>query len=130
MPGSPACNLFNSGAMNFRRLLKKEEMKSIEFNYKGKTYYALIRTTNFETHCHHYTTIMNGKLEAIFFGHHIFIEENGKLRSANNTTDAQVNELKKCIQDALYRQIVSETYYVNNENVENYSRTEQQKAVA
>lgn len=110
--------------------LNKEEMKSIEFNYKAKTYYALIRTTNFDTYYHHYATIMNGKLEAIFFGHHCFIEQEGIIRSTSSTTDPEINELKDCIHKALQDHLTTGKYYGPNKNVENYPLNENEKAVA
>lgn len=112
-----------------RPLLKTGEMKSIEFIYKGKTYYALIRTTVFEIHCHHYTTIMNGKLEALFYGHHLFIEQKGDIKPMSHTNDAEINELKKCIREAMLRQVLTDNYN-KCKNVEKYSRNEHQKAVA
>lgn len=121
--------MFTNTAKNFRGLLKTEEMKSIEFTYKAKTYYALVRTTLFETYCHHYITIMNGKLEALFFGHHLYIEQNGEINSVTVTTDSEINEIKNAILGSLYKERMNEEMHFHK-NVEKYSLSGHKKAVA
>lgn len=49
---------------------------SIEFEYRHKTYYALVRLKGKQSEEYH-VTIMNGPLEQRLYGNHIFIEENG-----------------------------------------------------
>jgi hypothetical protein len=49
---------------------------SIEFDYRQKTYSALIRVKEKQPTEYH-VTIMNGALEQRLYGHHIFIEEEG-----------------------------------------------------
>jgi hypothetical protein len=47
---------------------------SIEFEYRQKTYFALVRVKERRPTEYH-ITIMNGPLEQRLYGHHIFIEE-------------------------------------------------------
>jgi hypothetical protein len=49
---------------------------SIEFEYRQKTYFALVRIKD-KLPIEYHVTIMNGPLEQRFYGHHIFIEEDG-----------------------------------------------------
>ena len=49
---------------------------SIEFEYRQKTYFALVRIKEKQPTEYH-VTIMNGALEKRLYGHHIFIEEEG-----------------------------------------------------
>jgi hypothetical protein len=49
---------------------------SIEFEYKHKSYFALVRVKG--KNCDEYhVTIMNGPLEQQLYGNHIFFEEEG-----------------------------------------------------
>jgi hypothetical protein len=49
---------------------------SMEFEYRQKTYYALVRIK--ERHpTEYHITVMNGPLEQKLYGHHVFIEEDG-----------------------------------------------------
>ena len=50
------------------------EIISIEFEYRQKTYYALVRIKNNHPTEYH-VTIMNGSLEQRLYGNHIFIEQ-------------------------------------------------------
>jgi hypothetical protein len=50
---------------------------SIEFEYRQKNYFALVRIKDKHPTAYH-VTIMNGPLEQQLYGHHIFIEEDGK----------------------------------------------------
>jgi lipopolysaccharide export LptBFGC system permease protein LptF len=52
---------------------------SIEFEYRQKTYFALVRIKEQKNNTTEYhITIMNGMLEQRLYGHHIFIEEDGE----------------------------------------------------
>jgi hypothetical protein len=53
--------------------------QSITFRYAGMEYGALVRKKLKETHTEYRITIMNGELEKILYGHHIFIYKDGRL---------------------------------------------------
>jgi len=55
--------------------MKYMQIISIEFQYRQKNYYALVRVKDLHPTEYH-VTIMNGSLEQRLYGHHIFIEEN------------------------------------------------------
>jgi len=52
-----------------------DEIVSIEFEYKGKTYYALARIKEKHGHKEYHITVMNGALEQKLYGNHVFIDE-------------------------------------------------------
>jgi hypothetical protein len=54
-----------------------EQIISIEFEYRQRTYYALVRIREKNDHIEYGITIMNGALEQKLYGDHIFIEEAG-----------------------------------------------------
>ncbi|HTE33279.1 MAG TPA: hypothetical protein VK666_23020 [Chryseolinea sp.] len=56
-------------------------MFSIAFNYRGNNYHAIsrIKEKSNRRECH--VTIMNGTLEKILYGYHVFICEDGHLIS-------------------------------------------------
>ena len=56
-----------------------DTMQEISFVYLGKEYKALIRSRPREGYMQHCITIMNGTLESLLFGQHIFAEKNGEL---------------------------------------------------
>lgn len=81
------------------------EMMSLEFTYRSKTYYALIRTKIVQEEKQYCITVMNGELERLLYGHHI-ISPGGKkfLHTVNNNLPtAEAIELKQCIIDALWK---------------------------
>jgi hypothetical protein len=51
---------------------------SIEFEYRHKTYYALVRIKGKQNNEYH-VTIMNGPLEQKLYGNHVFIEQEGAI---------------------------------------------------
>ncbi|THU38106.1 hypothetical protein FAM09_15585 [Niastella caeni] len=53
---------------------------SIEFEYRQKTYYALVRIKERNNTKEYHVTIMNGMLEQRLYGHHIFVEEDGEFK--------------------------------------------------
>jgi hypothetical protein len=79
-----------------------DKILSLEFTYRSKTYYALVRTKMMGQEKQHHLTIMNGDLEMILYGHHVVIEEDGELRSATEIQHPEVALLKKCVIEALY----------------------------
>jgi hypothetical protein len=52
-----------------------EDIISIEFEYKQKTYFALVRIKEKSDHHEYHITVMNGALEQKLYGNHVFIEE-------------------------------------------------------
>ncbi len=59
-------------------MMRMEQIISIEFEFKQKTYFALVRIKEKGAHNEYHITIMNGALEQKLYGNHIFIEENGR----------------------------------------------------
>jgi hypothetical protein len=51
---------------------------SIEFEYREKTYFALVRIKE-KLPAEYHITIMNGPLEQRLYGNHIFIESAGEI---------------------------------------------------
>jgi hypothetical protein len=82
-----------------------DQMLSLEFTYRSKTYCALIRTKMNDQRVAYYVTIMNGELERLLYGNHVLIDENGHLRSEPEILDQEIAELKQCITEALCRRL-------------------------
>ena len=80
-------------------------MISLEFMYKSRTYYALVRTKIDRMEKKYVITIMNGALEKLLYGQHVIKEEAGELISDSNTTDERIAELKESIFDALQKRL-------------------------
>jgi hypothetical protein len=78
-----------------------DKMISLEFTYRSKTYYAIIRTKINEKKISYVVTVMNGELERLLYGHHKIVDENGVLFSDRDISDDRVMELKECITRAL-----------------------------
>ncbi|OQP62252.1 hypothetical protein [Niastella populi] len=72
---------------------------SIEFEYRQKTYYALVRIKERNTTEYH-ITIMNGPLEQKLYGHHVFIEEDGEFL-LDPIPDKECSELRQAVGRAL-----------------------------
>jgi len=56
-----------------------EPIISIEFVYRQKTYFALVRIKDKQRFTEYHVTIMNGALEQKLYGNHIFVEEEGEM---------------------------------------------------
>jgi hypothetical protein len=78
-----------------------DKMLSLEFMYKSKTYYALVRTKLIGQEKQYYITVMNGELEMLLYGNHVILEDGDGLRSATDIQQPEVLQLKNCITDAL-----------------------------
>lgn len=76
-------------------------MVSVAFCYNKCSYNALIRFKETESGKKYYVTIMNGKLEKLLYGNHIFVEVNGCLQIVNNDTSGEVSSLRAIIGEAL-----------------------------
>jgi len=59
-----------------------DKIISLEFKYRSKKYYALIRTKEDNEMRLHNITIMNGDLERLLYGNHIIVEKEGCFQSA------------------------------------------------
>jgi hypothetical protein len=78
-----------------------DKMISLEFTYRSKIYFALVRTKIDKKKLSYIITIMNGELERLLYGHHKIVDENGVLISEENISDNRIMELKECITRAL-----------------------------
>ena len=78
-----------------------EKMISLEFKYRSRMYYALIRTKEDGEMRLHSVTVMNGDLERLLYGNHIIVEKEGCFQSALPILDKQIGELKQSIINAL-----------------------------
>jgi hypothetical protein len=85
----------------------------VDFTYRSKTYFALIRTKMNKLEKRHYVTIMNGELEQLFYGHHIIIDNGGVLSSPEEILNSDLLELNQSVAEAL-SQIVQEEYEKKN----------------
>jgi len=91
-----------------RLIIKLKEMDSllsnillVEFVYRSKTYFALIRTKKIKFKKRHYITILNGELEQLFYGHHIIIDKECVLVSPAEILNAGILELNQSVAKAL-----------------------------
>ena len=80
---------------------------SLEFKYRARIYYALIRTKEYDEARLHSITIMNGDLERLLYGNHMIIEKGGCFQSALPIANQQIGELKHSIINALCRYVQS-----------------------
>ena len=78
-----------------------DKIISLEFIYRSKPYYALIRTKEHKGEKLHSITIMNGELERKLYGHHMIVEKDGVFQSAEETLSKEIAELKQSITEAL-----------------------------
>lgn len=66
----------------------------IEFSFKSKTYYALVRRRFSHIEGQYHVTVMNSGLETLLYGNDIIItDEEGKLHPAGCIRDSQAKEL-------------------------------------
>ena len=72
---------------------------SIEFQFRQKNYYALVRIKDLHPTEYH-VTIMNGSLEKLLYGHHIFIEEDDHL-VIDPIPEKEAGELRQAVGMAL-----------------------------
>jgi hypothetical protein len=84
---------------------------SLEFSYRSKTYYGLVRIKiNEGAKCHH-ITVMNGDLERLLYGYHIVTEDpEGFLRPTVEASDEEVQKLQDCIIQSLQRLVYRKQY--------------------
>jgi len=74
---------------------------SLEFIYRSRMYYALIRTKDNGEMKLYSVTIMNGDLERLLYGNHIIMEKEGCFQSALPIANGQIGQLKQSIINAL-----------------------------
>lgn len=80
-----------------------DKIISLEFFYRSKMHYALVRAKPHEGGQMLSITVMNGDLERLLYGHHVILEKDGILFSATEPTNKEIAELKQCIMSALSR---------------------------
>jgi len=80
-----------------------DKIISLEFIYRSRKYYALIRTKEDAEERLHSITIMNGDLERLLYGNHIIREKDGCFQSVLPVANKQIGELKQAIINALCR---------------------------
>ncbi|RYY59177.1 MAG: hypothetical protein EOO05_14100 [Chitinophagaceae bacterium] len=95
------------------------EMISIEFNHQHQVYHALIRCTSIDGLLQVRVTVMNGDIEPMLSGHHIFVLDGGQLIPVRECQQANTREIQQkimatleCSSDfaALYGQYFTETH--------------------
>ena len=87
-----------------KKTIKKTRMTdmiSIPFDYRNQSYTALVATKEIASTREYRITIMNGELEQLLFGHHIFSLREGEIRPQNSTDDPEVTSLQMCLVNAL-----------------------------
>ena len=101
-----------SAAFNyFQKLFTMDKIISLEFLYRSKMFYALVRTKPYEVGLMHTITVMNGDLERLLYGHHVIIEREGQFQSVTDTANKEIVELKQCIINALYQLIEEDSQF-------------------
>lgn len=78
-----------------------DKIISLEFKYRSRMYYALIRTREDGEAKLHSVTVMNGDLERLLYGNHVIMEKEGCFQSAMPIVNRQIGELKQSIINAL-----------------------------
>jgi hypothetical protein len=93
-----------------------EPIISIEFEYRHKIYFALVRIKEKQPK-EYRVTIMNGSLEQRLYGHHIFVEEQGAFIT-DPIQDKETEQLRQAVGMALCKhynlQYTSEKSYETN----------------
>lgn|SRR5690606_18304316 len=84
------------------------EFLSVEFEFEGAKYYSLVRKKKLNSNIEYHVTIMDGKLEKMLYGNHIFRQVNNMLVSDKVSTDKKVGELKSTVIKALQRHLERE----------------------
>jgi len=79
-------------------------MLSIKFDFGEREYCALVRMKEKEAKIEYHITIMNGELERLLYGNHVFVPEAGLFRS-DLAPDTELGSLKCTIADALNKQL-------------------------
>jgi hypothetical protein len=82
-----------------------DKIISLEFRYRSRMYYALIRTKEDGDKRLHSITIMNGDLEQLLYGNHIIMEKDGCFQSVLPIVNKQIGELKQSIINALCKYV-------------------------
>lgn len=70
------------------------EMISIEFSYRNKIYQALVRCTRIDGVMQVRVTVMDGEIEKVISGHHIFLVNNGNVTPAKDCPDSHIKEIQ------------------------------------
>jgi hypothetical protein len=76
-------------------------MLSMGFEYKEKAYSALIRVKRVNGSIEYHLTIMNGDLERLLYGCHIFKKENDRLIPCQPAKSQEVELLQSAVCGAL-----------------------------
>jgi hypothetical protein len=87
-------------------ILKKNNimiaMLSMEFEYREKLYAALVRVKKINDNIEYHLTIMNGDLEKLLYGWHIFKEEQGRFVPCRAAEKGETAALQSTVCNALY----------------------------
>jgi hypothetical protein len=83
------------------RLFVMSKMISIQFTYRNSTHHALVRCGQIEGLSQIRVTVMNGDVEALLFGHHIFFSNEGKITPALQCANQAVTEIQQAIIESL-----------------------------
>ena len=76
-------------------------MFSLYFSYNGSSFKALIRLKERASRREYHVTIMNGQLERLLYGSHIFVEVDHHLQIADDNYSQEVAALRSIIGDTL-----------------------------
>ena len=74
---------------------------SLQFQFRGVEYYALVRIKQRDSCIEHHVTIMNGDLERMLYGNHIFIERDGNLETDPSAVPTDEFMLRQAVCNAL-----------------------------
>jgi len=76
-------------------------VRSIEFTYHSKKYYALVRKRMVNDMEKFHVKIMNSELETLWLDHQVAIQYNGAFQLENEIQGSHLKELRTAILDAL-----------------------------
>ena len=77
------------------------KMVAVPFLYKEQEYFSLVRVKPRWECIKLEVTIMNGDLERVFYGHHVFTSDGKDVKCDCQPVDSNVRELHSCILSAL-----------------------------
>lgn len=75
----------------------KLNMIAVPFEFRSKDYCSLVRVKRLQGFTEFHVTIMNGDLERVLYGSHIYRLEEGVLQAYSQSDDQSITELQEKI---------------------------------
>ena len=77
------------------------KLLTIGFEFSGEYHYAIIQRKEKDDTTHYQATVMNGRLEKILFGRHIFTEKQNSILLELSDEETEQARLRRKIAEAL-----------------------------